>query len=405
MSGKKCVATVFILLMVVMMTSFQAVAASDDPIKIGVVTSVSGVLQEWGTQEIRGLQLGIDYATKGTNKVLGRDIKLIIEDDASKPQIGVQKGIKLLAEDKVDLLTGTINSAIALALQDKAKEYKKPYIVSCASSDEITGSNFNPYTFRIGRSLRQATLAGSKYIVEKVGKKIAILAPDYAGGRDFADAWKKDIDANGGKVVLELYAPLTTTDFTPYLQKIKHSEADALMLVVVGANFTTQLPKQILELGINKKMKVSADVADITFLKAFGEAGVGMVGTVMYYHELFDNPLNNWFVENHQKRFNSPPELWSASSFAAGIAMVEAINKAGSVNADALIKAFEGLEFYGPKSLTEKMRIRPEDHQAMQGVPVIELVDVKGKGYPVPKLLILPTAEQCAPPITVQNKK
>jgi branched-chain amino acid transport system substrate-binding protein len=380
-------------------------AAAAPPIKIGVVTSRSGVLQEWGTQEIRGLTLGLLYATGGTMKVLGRPIKLIIEDDGSKPQIGVQKAVKLLTQAKVDILTGAISSAIALAVQVKAKQYKKPYIVSCASADQITGSNFNRYTFRIGRSLRQATLAGAKYLVAKVGKKVAILAPDYAGGRAFAAAWKKDIELAGGKVVLELYAPLTTTDFTPYLQKIKYSRANALMLVVVGANFTTKLPKQLVELGLNKRMKIAADLADIKFFKALGNAGVGMVGTVMYYHELFNNKLNNWFIKTHLKKYKAPPELWAGNSFAAGIAIVAAIKKAKSVKAEALIKALEGLEFYGPKTLSEKMRIRPADHQAMQGVPVVRLTRVKGRNYPVPKLLFLPSAKQCTPPVTVPKKK
>jgi len=386
------------------MVGIRLSAAAGDPIKIGVVTSRSGVLQEWGTQEIRGLELGLEYATKGTGKVLDRDVKLIIEDDASKPEIGVQKAIKLLSEDKVNILTGAINSAVALAVQQKAKESKVPYIVSCASDDAITGSNFNKYTFRIGRSLRQATLAGSQYIVQNVGKKIALLAPDYAGGRAFAADWKEDMTKNGAEIVLELYAPLTTTDFTSYLQRIKHSKADALMLIVVGANFTNVLPKQIVELGVNKEMKVAADLADIAFFKALDDAGVGMVGTCMYYYELFDNPLNQWLVENHKKKFNAPPELWAGNSFATGIAITAAIEKAGTVKADDLVKALEGLEFFGPKTTSEKMRIRAEDHQTMQGVPVVQLGRVSGRDYPAPKLLFLPTAEQCTPPVIAPTK-
>ncbi|OGR27240.1 MAG: hypothetical protein A2277_05960 [Desulfobacterales bacterium RIFOXYA12_FULL_46_15] len=404
MSGKARLVSA-VLVMAFMVTAFtRSAIASGEPIKIGVVTSRSGVFQEWGTEELRGLELGLEYATDGTNQVLGRDIKLIVEDDTSKPEVGVQKAVKLLTEGNVDILTGAISSAVAMGIQAKVLEYKKPYIISAASADAITGENFNRYTFRVGRSLRQGSLSGAKYIVDNVGKNIAILAADYAGGRSFADAYKKDFIANGGNIVIELYAPLATTDFTPYLQKIKSSGANALMLFVTGANFTTMLPKQIGELGIYEKMKVATDFADISFFKSLGMAGVGMVGTCMYYYELFDNPLNKWLVENHQKKFNSPPELWAGHSFAAGIALVAAVKKAGSVDTEALIKALEGLEFDGPKTLTEKMRIRPEDHQAMQGVPVVELIKVEGKDYPVPKLLFLPTAEQVNLPITVPAK-
>ncbi len=372
--------------------------AADEAIKIGFITSRSGVLSNWGTQESRGLQLGLDYATKGSNKVLGRDIKLITEDDASTPATGVQKAVKLLSEDKVDILTGPVSSAVALGIEDKIKDYKKPYVISCASSDQVTGANLNKYTFRVGRSLRQATLAGSKYVVSKVGKKIAIFAPDYAGGRDFSQSWKTDLVANGAEIVLELYAPLTTNDFTPYLQKIKASNASALVLVLVGANFESKLPQQIVELGIDKKMKCAADYPDIAFLKAIGPAGVGMVGTTMYYHSLFDNPMNKSFVAEHQKRFGTPPELWAGNSFATAIALVTAVQKAKSVEPRAVVNALEGLEFYGPKSATEKIYIRPEDHQAMQGVPVVEIVKTE-KDYPEFKLLEYPSATACAPPI------
>lgn len=385
-----CVAMIFL--------SNNLIWAADPPIKIGLVTSRSGVLSNWGTQESRGLQLGLDYATKGTGKVLGREIKLIVEDDASTPATGVQKAVKLLSEDKVDILTGPVSSGVALGIEDKIKDYKKPYVISCASSDQITGANLNKYTFRIGRSLRQATLAGSKYIVSKVGKKIAIFAPDYAGGRDFAVCWKTDLVANGAEIVLELYAPLTTNDFTPYLQKIKASDASALVLVLVGANFESKLPQQIVELDIGKKMKCAADYPDIAFLKAIGPAGVGMVGTTMYYHSLFDNPMNKWFVAEHQKRFGTPPELWAGNSFATAIALVTAIQKAKSVEPKPVVDALEGLEFYGPKSATEKIRIRPEDHQAMQGVPVVEIVKTD-KDYPEFRLLEYPSAAACAPPI------
>ncbi|OPY84225.1 MAG: hypothetical protein A4E71_02715 [Smithella sp. PtaU1.Bin162] len=404
MLGKvKIVFAVFAIVLMATIVNYPSPAFSES-IKIGMVTSRSGVFQEWGTQELRGLELGLEYATKGTNKILNRKIELIVEDDTSKPDVGVQKAIKLLTETKVDILTGAISSAVAMAIQEKALEYKKPYVISAASADAITGQNFNRYTFRIGRSLRQGSLSGAKYIVDNIGKNIAILAADYAGGRAFVAAYKQDFIANGGKIVVELYAPLTTTDFTPYLQKIKNSGAHALMLFVTGANFTTLLPKQIDELGIYSKMKVATDFADIQFFKSLGMAGVGMVGTCMYYYELFDNPINKWLVERHQRKFNAPPELWAGHSFATGIALVAAIKKAGSVDTEALIKALEGLEFYGPKTRKEKIRIRPEDHQAMQGVPVVQLFKVPGKDYPVPKLLFLPSADQVALPITVPKK-
>ena len=392
-----------VLMSLVLSFVFVQLVNSAEPIKIGLISSRSGVFSDWGTQEIRGFQLGLDYATKGTNKVLGRDIQLIIEDDASAPATGVQKAVKLLSEDKVDIIAGAVSSGVALGVMEKAKDAKKIYMVGCAASNAITGANFNRYTFRTGRSIRQVTLAASTYIASHVGKKIAFFAADYAGGRDFLAAWRQDLTARGAEIVLEQYAPLTTTDFTPYLQKIKASSADALILAVTGVNFEVKLPQQIVELEVNKKTKVALDFSD-AYLRAVGPAGVGMIGTIMYYHTLFDNPMNKWLVDEHQKRFGTPPYLWAGNSFANAVALIAAVQKARSVDTEALIKALEGLEFYGPKSSKEKMRIRPEDHQAMQGVPVVELVKSDTLPYPEPKLLMLPSAADCAPPVSVPKK-
>jgi branched-chain amino acid transport system substrate-binding protein len=105
----------FYLVLMSLVLSFvivQLVTAAE-PVKIGLISSRSGVFADWGTQEIRGFQLGIDSATNGTNKVLGRDIQLIIEDDAGTPAIGVQTAIKLLSENKVDVIAGAVSSGVA----------------------------------------------------------------------------------------------------------------------------------------------------------------------------------------------------------------------------------------------------------------------------------------------------
>ncbi|MEA4827825.1 MAG: ABC transporter substrate-binding protein, partial [Clostridium sp.] len=140
-----------------------------DSIKIGVLTSKSGVLETWGTDEIRGIELGIEYATNGTNEVNGQPIQLIVEDDTSTAGVAVQKAVKLLEQDKVHMITGGISSGNALAVMEKAAAAKVPYIIESAATDAITGKNFNPYTFRVGRSFRQVTMAGGAYL-NKVGK-------------------------------------------------------------------------------------------------------------------------------------------------------------------------------------------------------------------------------------------
>lgn len=372
-----------------------------DSIKIGVLTSKSGVLETWGTDEIRGIELGIEYATNGTNEVNGQPIQLIIEDDTSTAGVAVQKAVKLLEQDKVHMITGGISSGNALAVMEKAAAAKVPYIIESAATDAITGKNFNPYTFRVGRSFRQVTMAGGAYL-NKVGKTFYVLAPDNVAGKDFATAWKTDIEAGGGKVVGEAYAPIDSTDFTSYLTKIKDAKPDVLVMVIVGDNFTSKLPLQIQELGINKTCKLAADIADIPFLKAVGKAGEGLMGPVIYYNNIFDNKENKWFVEKYKEKYKDVPDLFASSGFTGGIAIVEGLKKAGgSLRGDDLVKAFEGLKF---NSVKGEYYIRPQDHQAMQPIPVVELKKID-KSYVEPNLLELVPREKLEPPITAPGRK
>lgn len=372
---------------------------SKEVIKVGVLTNLSGVQETWGNDELEGTKLGIEYATGGTNEINGKEIKLIVEDDTSDSGVAVQKATKLIEQDKVHILTGNTMSGNALAIMEKAAAAKIPYIIGSAASDAITGANFNEYTFRVGRQFRQVTMAGGSYL-NQIGKKFYILAPDNAGGKDFVNAWKTDITAGGGEVIGEAFAPVDSNDFTSYLTKIKDAKPDVLVLVIIGDSFTSKLPQQIQELGINNEMKLAADLADIPFLKSVGKAGEGMIGPVIYYNEIFDNEENKWFVENYKKAYNEVPDLFASAGFTAGIAIVEGLKKAENIQGEALVKAFEGLKF---NSVKGEYYIRPEDHQAMQPIPVVELT-VQDESYPEPKLVELVPSEKLEPPVKAPGR-
>ncbi len=394
-----------LLTLALLLTTISLAGCGDNdsengPIKIGVISSQSGALEAWGTDEIRGFKLGIEYATNGTNKVLGRDIELLIEDDTTDAGVGVQKAVKLIEQENVDLLTGIISSGIALGVMEKAAAAKVPYLISSAASDAITGENFNEYTFRVGRSFRQGTMAGGSYISEQ-GETFYILAPDSVAGESYTNAWKKDIELNGGKVIGVTTPPADATDFTPFLQKVKDAKPDVLVLVIVGASYKAKLPQQIKELGLMDDMVVTADIADIEFLRGLGTVGEGLVGTIIYHYSLFDNDENNFLVRRFEEEYNTVPDLFASAGFTGGIAMIKALEKANSTDSEALVKAFEGLKF---NSVKGEYIIRPEDHQTLQPMPVVELI-MKDKEYAEPKLVKLVPIENTTPPITAPGRK
>jgi branched-chain amino acid transport system substrate-binding protein len=381
-------------------TQGQATAPAEkkEPIKIGVLASLTGALEDYGKQTVRGFELGIEYATGGSKEVAGHPIEIIVEDTETKADVAVKKATKLLEDDEVDFLVGSSSSADTLAVVPLAEEHQTIMVVEPAAADSITGANWNKYIFRTQRNSSQDAIAAALAIA-KNGTKIATLAQDYAFGRDGVAAFKEAAVKLGAEVILEEYADPKATDVTANLQKIIQAKPDYLYVVWAGANtpWTQIADMKVQEQGI----KISTGTANFAALKTM-KSLVGMEGFTLYYYDLPKNKVNDWLVAEHQKRYNGEaPDLFVPGGMTAAIAIVEALKKTnGDTNADTLITAMEGMKFETPKG---PMTFRPEDHQALQAMYVVTLKNKEGKDYPVPELVTELSPDETAPPI--RNKK
>lgn len=365
-----------------------------EPIKIGVLASQTGGLEAYGKQTLRGFELGLEYATKGTMEVAGRKIEFIVEDTETKPEVAVQKATKLLEEDGVDFLVGSSSSGDTLAVLPLAEEYEKIMIVEPAVADSITGSEFNEYIFRTARNSSQDAVAGAAAIA-KEGVEIATFAPDYSFGWDGVAAFKEAAEKLGAEIIHEEYADPAATDFTSNIQKIIDTKPDYLFVVWAGANSPWN---QIADMKVQEKgIKISTGAPDIAALATM-EPLIGMEGFTVYYHELPDNEIHDWLLEEHKKRFDGEvPDLFTPGGMTAAMAIVEALKKTeGDADAEVLIETMEGMSFDTPKG---KMTFRPEDHQALQPLYAIKLEKKEGVPYPVPVLIRELSPEETAPPI------
>lgn len=364
------------------------------PIKIGVLASMTGPLEAYGKQSVQGFELGLDYATDGTREINGQKIEFVVEDTETKPEVAIQKATKLLEEDEVDFLVGSSSSGDTLAVLPLAEEYEKIMVVEPAVADSITGSEFNKYIFRTARNSSQDAVAGAAAIADK-GVKIATFAPDSSFGQDGIAAFKEAALELGAEIVHEEYADPAATDFTSNIQKIIEAKPDYLFVVWAGANSPWN---QISDMKVQEKgIKISTGAPDIAALSTMN-ALVGMEGFTVYYHDLPQNDINKWLVEEHKKRFDGAvPDLFTPGGMSAAIAIVEAIKKTeGDTEAETLIEAMEGMSFDTPKG---KMTFRPEDHQALQSLYAIRLEKKDGVDYPVPVLIRELKPEETAPPI------
>lgn len=368
------------------------------PIKIGVITTRIGPLDYYGSMQLRGLELGIDYGTKGTRRIAGRSLELLVEDDASDPATGGQKARALIEEKGVHILQGCASSAVTIVVAQVAHEYERLLMVEPAAADSITGKHFTRFVFRTGASVSQDAEAGGRYAVENLGQTFCYLAPDYVWGRQSNAAWKRVIEENGGKTLGEFLAPPETTDFKPYLQQTLDLEPQVLVQSWAGAG-NRQLFSDMNELGVFERMHVTGGLGDREARHALGMDAVGMVGICKYSPILPHNPINDWLREQHIARHGHDPDLFTGGGFAAGIALVEGLKHTeGNPTAETLIPVFEGLSFEGPKGT---YTFRTEDHQALQPMYVVEMVADPDPDHPwaIPRLIQEMTPEETAPPL------
>jgi len=363
-------------------TAAPAALKCDKTIKVGLIGDYSGALASYGAMQKRSFLLGMEYmagapAKDGVFKVGDCSIQVIDKDDKGDPNTTATVARQLIEVEKVDVLVGTVSSAGTATLQGLARDNKKVLIVNPAAANDITGKDFNEYTFRTSRNNYQDMINLCQYLTTKY-KKFVQIAPDYAFGRGGAASARDACTKFGGTFVIDdIFAPLDTKEFTPYLERVAKSGAEAFIVTWAGGGFVPMF-KTAREMGVFDKVALAASVADNATVPLYVDA-LGSNSGILYHYTLPKNPINDWLVKETIARHKTPPDLFDADGMNAAIMLVEGLKKTGGkYDAESLIKAFEGMEFNGPKG---KIYIRPEDHVAIQDMYIVKILNVTDKDF------------------------
>jgi branched-chain amino acid transport system substrate-binding protein len=370
-------------------------------LKIALIAGKTGALEAYAKQTEIGLMLGLEYLTKGSMNWEGRKIVVSVKDDQLKPDLARSLLEQAYSDEKVDIAVGTTSSAAALAMLAIAQDYKKVLLVEPAVADAITGDKWNRYIFRTGRNSTQDAFAAAAAFPKSGDVYVATLAQDYAFGRDGVAALKAALGAirPNVKVVSEEYAPQNTTDFTAYAQRLFDTLKDKPGRKVISIIWAGPHPLPKIAALDPKRYGIEiAPGGNILPVMQLYKDYPGIEGAIYYYWNFPKNDMNQWLVTEHQKRYGTPPDFFTAGGFAAASAVLAAVKAAGSTDTEALIKAMEGLSFDTPKG---KMTFRKEDHQALQEIYHFK-VKANAQGYDLLDLVaVIPPADM---PIPIRNK-
>jgi len=352
--------------------------AEEIPIKVGIIDTYSGTASTYTNDVLDGFKLAVDEinAKRG---VLGRPIMFVTRDDKFKVDLGLSAAKELIMREKVDLLVGTINSAVALAVSDLAKKEKIPFLATYSKSEKITGAKGHEYVFCMNENTEMAGKAAAVGLAKKPFVTYWIAGDDYEYGHAIADGVWKNLKKLKPDVKLlgESWWKVGEPDFTPYITAMLAAKPDAVIIATGGSGCTNFL-KAAKATGFTERVPFFMHTAtELSTLRPLGpDAPEGVIGTANYYFYYPDTPEQKAFVDEFRKAYDRYPSFGSLVGWFTAQFIAKAYEKAGKVDPQKFAEALPGISIDSPIG---KLTMRAGDNQVM--LPMFMGVTKKVPGY------------------------
>ncbi len=329
-------------------------AMAADPVRIGIPVGLSGANSVVAPSVVQSAELAAEEIN-AKGGILGRPIVLEVADDGSGAA-GAQKAFdSLLFQKKVDTLISMETSAARNAGLPIVSRGKKPYIYTSL----YEGRSCNKYLYCNAPVPEQMVAPIVDQFMKKFGAKTFFLVgSDYAFGRGMLKFTREYIEKNGGKVVGDEYAPMDATDWTAIISKMRSSAPDAIVMSTAGGAPNVTLTKQFKAAGL--KAHIGNLSVDEGTAKSMGADAEGTYITASYLTTL-DSPKAKEFMAAMQKKFGAnlkTPNDLSVPQYDAIYLYKAAVEKAGSFDSDAIIKALAEVSFDGPRGKVQMSKQR-----------------------------------------------
>jgi branched-chain amino acid transport system substrate-binding protein len=285
--------------------------AQDKTIKIGFISTFSGPAGAIGTDMQNAFELGLDHLGR---KLGGLPIEVIYEDDQQKPEVGVQKTQKLLESDHVDFVAGYIWSNVMLGSLKPLVETKTITVITNAGASQLAGEMCSPYVFSTSFNNDQAPQSLGLYLNQKGIKKVFMMGPNYAAGRDMLQGLRETY--KGEFVGQELTRWPDQLDFSAELSKARAAQPDALYAFYpggAGIQFITQYVQSGLKGQIPLYQNYIIDELSLLRLK---DLAVGILGSSNWVGDL-PNEANKKFVADYHEKYKKWPSNYAAQTYDA----------------------------------------------------------------------------------------
>ena len=343
---------------------------SADTVKIGMITTLSGGGSGLGIAVRDGFNLAI---TQEGGKLGGYPVKLIVADDARKPDKAKQIANQFIKRDKVDIMTGIIWSNLAIAVVPKVVREGIFYISPNAGPSLLAGKGCHENYFNAAWQNDNLHEAMGQYVRDKNFKRVYILAPNYPAGKDALRGFKRYYKS---KPIGELYTRLGQKDYAAEIATLRSAKPDAVFFFLPGGMGISFI-KQYNQAGLTKEIPLfgPAFSFDQTILSAVGKAALGVMNSSQWNKDI-NNPANKRFVDDFKKAYGRLPSLYASQGYDTARLIGSAIKAVGGnmSKKDAFREALRKADF---ESVRGSFRFGP-NHHPIQDIYIRKVVEEDG---------------------------
>jgi branched-chain amino acid transport system substrate-binding protein len=351
-----------------------APAHAQEPVKIGLIMPYSGQFTDTAAQMDNGIKL---YVKQHGDVVAGRKIEIIRRDSGGAPDAAKRFAQELIVRDNVDILAGFALTPEALSVTDLSAEAKRFMVIMNAATSIITTKS--PYVARVSVTLPQNCELLGTWAYKSGVRKVYTMVSDYAPGVDAETSFQRAFKAAGGEIVGAVRMPITTVDFSPFVQRVKDENPEAIFVFIPGGSQPPALAKALVERGLDpSKIKVmgQGEIAEESALAGMGDAARGII-TAFHYDYNHPSPVNAEFVKSFNAEFKRNPDFFSAGGYDGAHLIYEALKKTGGkTDGDSLIAAAKGMAWESPRG---PISIDPETRDVVQTVYIRRVDKVNGR--------------------------
>jgi branched-chain amino acid transport system substrate-binding protein len=347
-------------------SSATPVKLANGKVVIAVLNDQSGVyLDLSGKNAVEAVKMAVeDYKAKYGDNVLGGPIEVITADHQNKPDVASSKAQEMYERNNAGVILDVPQSAAALAVAKVAGDEHKLYINITAASTDLTGVSCNKYTFHYAYDTYMLAAGTGKWVTENLGKQWYIIYPNYAFGQDMEKSFRASVTKFGGTVIQSDGSPFpnTTGDFSNLLIKAGQLKPQILGVMQAGGDLVNVV-KQYNEFKLkDQNIKLAIGLLFDTDITALGvDAFAGVTYTTPWVWSMDDQ--SKAFADKFLKRTGIRPTFAHAANYSAAWQYMDAIRRAGTDDADAVVKQLEGYKFND--FFIRNGNIRAEDHWVM----------------------------------------